>query len=1074
MDKNQNHQLKELTKCYILYKKNQLASAKGLLAQLEIVDQTPLPVRASYLWMKALLHESLNSFDEQQVMFLLTHWTEATENFFGQEKDVYTSNLALYYAALLAIKNRTGNYELQKSMTEIRDYIFEHLLKKGSLIASLHNQTPAFDQLLAVLPYGLFAPEDLIVVEAVTKLTESIKGTQAQPFYASANALLGIYYTEKFDLEQAQQYLLQAKAATADQYSDLFTELLNVYLTEKKKNVSETPFIHKPLGHGNVYHTLPVERSPHYPEVGDECLVNVAVTSDREPMLAFAKVNLKIACQLIDQQRNIYQGKFIVTEELINQEYFFYSQKEHQNICSSAYLLEVSQQEAVETIQFLGSTKDTNIYELKTVTAGSLYLYCDAKKLYFSAVADIKPKFNRVRGQFFSLESLEVDGFAICLQGEIVLKLAIENPIKVTSIVAKGIVKLHVTFRDQSDTCYYGFGERYNCLNQFGHFIDCFVYNQYRDQGTKTYLPIPYFVTNKQYGLFVDTNYYTTFDLQATKKKHVTVTAACDAGKLQLPIYLLKGQLRELVSEYITISGEPKMIPAWALGPWMSSNNWDREQVVRDEITKTNAYEIPATVIVLEQWSDETTYYMFNDAEYSLKNPAESHTYEEITFPAWGRWPNPKQLVEDCHQNGLKLLLWQVPIVKYLNQQKHPLKDLDEAYMLAQGYSVKNSDGSPYRIPENWFTDSLLLDFTNQEAKNWWFEKRQYLVEIGVDGFKTDGGEMVFGSELMFADGSTGKEMRNRYPNEYVQAYYEFAQQNQGLTFSRASYKGAQRFPAHWAGDERSTFAAFKRSLIAGINAGYSGVIFWGWDLAGFNGEIPTDELFMRSTAMATFCPIMQYHAESKGEFNQDRTPWNIAERTGNPQVIDVYRFFATVRMNLLPYIYSQAIISCQQKQPLMRALKMVYELDSQVDAIYDQYMFGEALLIAPVIEEGKTERLVYLPAGCWTDFWTHETQVGARWVNCLAAVNQIPVYIKENSVVLLNLALNNELGNGISNDISTYQCAYFVVTVKTSFEKKLQDHLGNQMVVKVTKRVGSSQVTITGIANYEVKLIDL
>lgn len=179
-----------------------------------------------------------------------------------------------------------------------------------------------------------------------------------------------------------------------------------------------------------------------------------------------------------------------------------------------------------------------------------------------------------------------------------------------------------------------------------------------------------------------------------------------------------------------------------------------------------------------------------------------------------------------------------------------------------------------------------------------------------MDGFKTDGGEMVYGKELVFADGSTGSDMRNRYPNDYIQSYYEFAQQNKGITFSRSSYKGAQRFPAYWAGDERSTFDAFKRSLMAGINAGYSGVIFWGWDLAGINVDIPTAELFMRSTAMVAFCPIMQYHAESKGEFNQDRTPWNIAERTGNSQVIDVYRFYATVRMNLLPHIYSQSIIS--------------------------------------------------------------------------------------------------------------------------------------------------------------------
>ncbi|MDB1710620.1 glycoside hydrolase family 31 protein, partial [Enterococcus casseliflavus] len=378
-----------------------------------------------------------------------------------------------------------------------------------------------------------------------------------------------------------------------------------------------------------------------------------------------------------------------------------------------------------------------------------------------------------------------------------------------------------------------------------------------------------------------------------------------DSNKFEVDIYietgennvlaeidLLHGDMKEMISQYIGCTGEPLMVPSWTLGPWMSSNNWDRDSVVREQIELKNKYDIPATVIVLEQWSDETTYYMFNDAQYPMLMPGEVHTYDQMNFPEWGRWPDPKALVNHCHENGLKFILWQIPIEKYLNQQNHPLKDQDEAYMIEKGFVVKNIDGSPYRIPENWFTDSLLMDFTNEEAKEWWFKKRQYLLDIGVDGFKTDGGEMVYGADVMFSDGSNGREMRNRYPKEYIKAYYEFAQQNQGITFSRSGYTGAQGYPAHWAGDERSTFDAFNRQLIAGINSGMSGVIFWGWDLAGFNGDIPTAELFMRSSSMAAFCPIMQYHAESKGEFNQDRTPWNIAERTQTPEVIDVYRFF--------------------------------------------------------------------------------------------------------------------------------------------------------------------------------------
>lgn len=190
-------------------------------------------------------------------------------------------------------------------------------------------------------------------------------------------------------------------------------------------------------------------------------------------------------------------------------------------------------------------------------------------------------------------------------------------------------------------------------------------------------------------------------------------------------------------------------------------------------------------------------------------------------------------------------------------------------------------------------------------------KKRQYLVdEVEIDGFKTDGGEFVFGDDVQFSDGRTGKEMRNAYPNLYIGEHYRYINEKRdGIVFSRAGFTGAAQMPAHWAGDEKSTFAAFQRNLCAGLNAGISGVPFWGWDLAGFSGEIPSAELYARSASMAAFCPIMQYHAESKAEFNQDRTPWNIAERRNAPWVIDVYRYYAKLRMAMLPYIAEEAFL---------------------------------------------------------------------------------------------------------------------------------------------------------------------
>ncbi|PQD14586.1 glycosyl hydrolase [Enterococcus faecalis] len=998
---------------------------------------TSLPITAAAIWVKVRTGIILNEEDYTMIYRIQKEWSNKTKNVFEEPADIYTSNLAIYYMTLLEVKNNYSFFELQKEITEIRDYIFAHMIRKGALISSIEKGEPDFDIVLSVLPFGLFAPEDLVMVAGIQQLTKKKK-------LVSKNeaALLGIYYTEKYDFTKADNYLAQTKIAVDD--GNILTCLFETYLKEKKASISTNDFIHKPLGNGNIYDNLPYERSPHYPIVGEDCTFKVQVNSKyvKEVVLILDGLG-EVICELVDEQQNIYQGTVNIPVGYTGGTYSFLAVGDTKER-SETYQLTIQKVSTGAKPMFLGSCVEGNIYQLES-NGPPLFLMFQQAKVQL-VLAQPQPCSKEVNKRYMYLNEQQQ---IMTPTGEPLLQFH-ENMLQLHELMGQGISGISMNFNDQSEI-YYGFGERYNAINQLGNQLDCFVYNQYRDQGTRTYLPMPYFFTDRGYGMYIDTDYYTSFDLQKAQSGVVTVFIETEPTDFFVEIKLLHGSMKEMIGQYITCTGEPIMVPSWALGPWMSSNNWDRDSIVRQQVELTNQYDIPSTVIVLEQWSDETTYYMFNDAQYPMLKPGESHSYHQMTFPKWGRWPDPQGLIDYCHENGLKFILWQIPIEKYLNQQKHPLKDQDEAYMIEKGFVVKNADGSPYRIPENWFTDSLLMDFTNDEAKKWWFEKRQYLIEIGVDGFKTDGGEMVYGADVTFSDGSTGRNMRNNYPKEYIKAYYEFAQQNKGITFSRSGYTGAQTYPAHWAGDERSTFESFKRQLIAGINSGMSGVLFWGWDLGGFNGDIPSAELFMRATSMATFCPIMQYHAESKGEFNQDRTPWNIAERTNTPKVIDVYRFFANTRMNLLPYIYDQAMNSVNQQKPLMNALQIEYPKEDFQNC-YDQFMFGESLLVAPVIEEKAIARNVQFPEGRWTDFWTHKIYDGGTTVEVSAEVHQIPVFIKENSAVFLNLGNTGVLGETIGNDLTQYTKPKLIITVKTDFEQTIVDYLGNTIHIKVTK----------------------
>ena len=572
-------------------------------------------------------------------------------------------------------------------------------------------------------------------------------------------------------------------------------------------------------------------------------------------------------------------------------------------------------------------------------------------------------------------------------------------PVWLTAGSADAPKNVRMSFESPAEESFHGLGERYHAFNLRGSSLDASVYEQYKNQGVHTYMPVPFFLSSQGYGFYIDTARFSTFDFAASRADRWQFQA--DLGpqaSLNFQVYAGSEpkQNLQMFSHWV---GLPQLPPEWAFGHWISSNEWNNQKAVMEQLRLSQLHDIPASVLVIEAWADEKTFYIWNDTQYAPKPADQPFHLSDFTFPADGLWPDPKEMIDEMHRQGVHLVLWQIPALKNLGGKRHPQQDIDEAYMLEKGYHLKWPDGSPYRVRPFWFHDSLLLDFTHPEAVDWWLSKRAYLLdELGVDGFKTDGGEHLWGRDVTFADGSRGDEGLNLYPNLYVGAYHRFARERRNgdaLTFSRAGFTGAQAFPCHWAGDENSTWEAFRASLLAGLNAGLSGIPFWGWDIAGFSGEIPSAELYLRSAAMAAFCPIMQYHSEFNDHRTplRDRTPWNIAERTGQPDVIDIYRHFVKTRMELLPYITEEARHCAETGEPLMRPLFLDWPEDPQVWQLSDQYCFGRDLLIAPVLEPGLKTRHLYVPEGHWRDFWTDTKFSGQGWIDVPAPLESIPVF---------------------------------------------------------------------------------
>lgn len=571
--------------------------------------------------------------------------------------------------------------------------------------------------------------------------------------------------------------------------------------------------------------------------------------------------------------------------------------------------------------------------------------------------------------------------------------------------------RVRLTFAAPPDEAYFGLGERYNKLNQRGEVLDVRCYEQYKSQGKRTYMPIPFLLSSAGYGVWVESSRWMQFDLCATAPDVWTLEADVgDDPTLKLHWFTDPDPLA-IISQFTLKTGQPLLPPLWAFGLWMSGNEWNSQARVEQEVKRSFEHGITPSVLVIEAWSDETTFYIWNDAQYTPKPGDQAFRYADFTFPAEGRWPDPKAMIDGLHAQNIKLVLWQIPVMKLL-EAPHPQHDADRAYFEAAGYGVRERDGSLHRVRPFWFRGGWLWDVTNPAARDWWLNKRAYLLDdLGVDGFKTDGGEHLWSTQVIFADGRTGAEVWNEYPQLYTKAYYDFATaRREALTFSRAGFTGSQTSPAHWAGDENSTWDAFRHSILAGLSAGISGISFWGWDIGGFSGALPDAELYLRGTAMAAFCPIFQYHSEYNAHREpRDRTPWNIQDRTGDERVIPTFRFFNNVRHNLMPYIWQEAQHSAATGEPMMRAARL-----TDPNASDYQYFFGRDLLVCPVTEPGLTQASIYLPTGDWYDLWTSQRYSGGQRIIVDVPLDRIPVFVRAGARIPVNLGEGGQLGEAV------------------------------------------------------------
>ncbi len=540
----------------------------------------------------------------------------------------------------------------------------------------------------------------------------------------------------------------------------------------------------------------------------------------------------------------------------------------------------------------------------------------------------------------------------------------------------------------ENDELIYGLGERFDSLTRNGRQVDFHNKDAVGTTSLRTYVNIPFYMSTKGYGLFLNSSAKTDWQI-ATRDLSAVQFAVLEE---QLDYFVIGGKNpKEILKGYCALTGFSKQPPLWSFGLWMSRNSYTSWDIVDEIAREVREYDIPCDVIHLD------TAWFNRDWNCDLEFSQE-------------RFPNPREHIARYQKDGFRISLWQYNFIPPNDDNTH----YHEA--VKYGYLAKNKDGKPYQLPDHyqgsWVKD-VIVDFSNPDARRWYADKIKGLIQTGAAAIKTDFGEGI--PEAAVYQNIDGKHFHNLYSLVYNATVYNASKSVSGddIVWARSGTAGSQRYPLHWGGDSQCTFEALAGTLRGALSIGISGIPYFSHDIGGFIG-FPTDELYIRWAQIGLFSSHSRCHGAGD---NTHREPWQFSK-----EACDIFRKYAKLRYSLMPYIYEQAGKCTETGLPMMRALYLEYPEDRNVYHIDNEYLFGDSLLIAPVLKPlSKTNiRNIYLPKGIWFDYFTKEKIASSgMWIERTVDLWSLPIFVKEGAE-LKYCAQDKTLQNGMGEIIKT------------------------------------------------------
>ncbi|MCS6990709.1 MAG: DUF5110 domain-containing protein [Chitinophagales bacterium] len=550
-------------------------------------------------------------------------------------------------------------------------------------------------------------------------------------------------------------------------------------------------------------------------------------------------------------------------------------------------------------------------------------------------------------------------------------------------------------FRMQHKEQIFGAGGRAIPLNRRGYRLE--LYNQphygYAEGAVNLNFSVPVFFSDRGYALFFDNVSRGIADVGHSNHQFMDVTFSSG----QLNFYVLLGRsLQELTRKYTELTGRQPLPPMWALGALVSRFGYQSRTQAEDVVRRMQQENFPFDAIIFDL-------FWFGDSI--------QRTLGNLDWMNPQRWPDPAGMIANFARQGIHTVLITEPFVV-----KNSVN-----YAASLPYQAVDSTGHPILLTDFYFGHAGLLDLFRNDAQQWFLNFYDKQIQNGVAGWWGDLGEPEKHpsnlyhnlQDLGFTRLFSADEVHNLYGHWWSRMLYEFYHTKYPHTrlfhLNRAGYAGSQRYSVFpWSGDVSRSWSGLRAQLPILLSLSLCGIPFIHADAGGFAMGDYDPELFTRWVQFAVFTPVLRPHGTALEELVPTVKSIPSEPVFYSEPYKSVLRKYYELRYALLPYLYHLCYQHMQHGDPIMRPLCYASFDDSTASSIADQYFFGDAILVAPVLQAGTQQRRLYLPKGSWYPLFSSEAVEGEKWINPSLSISDFPVYIRAGSFLPMAFPMKN------------------------------------------------------------------